>query len=467
MKLSNKMRILTFIVFCTLIISVKASENKPYNAIVSGIPWYDQNGKPVSAHGACIVKEGETFYLFGEYKTDSANVFAGFSCYSSTDLCNWKFERMVLPIQTSGKLGPNRVGERVKVMKCPTTGEFVMYMHVDGLNYKDQFVGYATSKTINGVYTFQGPLLFNGKPVRKWDMGTFQDTDGKGYVITHSGNLYQLADDYKSVSAQIVKDMTPQCEAPVIFKRKGIYFWIGSKLSSWEKNDNYYFTASSLAGPWKERGLIAPEGTLTWNSQSTFVLPIIGAKDTTYLFMGDRWSFPRQYSAATYVWQPLVVSDSSLLMPQFKQSWTMDSRTAKWNDLVLDGKVIDNKDKAVIKYLGKWTNAGEQISSDAKGATFTVKFTGTQIGFYGQVGPTGGYAKVSLYKNGKTILDSQVDMYCKYPETSLRFLSPTLENASYKLVVTVIGEHGIWKNKKGTVFGSTGNTVSLYKILLK
>jgi hypothetical protein len=448
-------------------VSTNAGELNKQSTIVSGVPWFDQNNREVSARGACIVKEGGKYYLFGEYKTDSANVFAGFSCYSSTDLYNWKFERMALPVQASGKLGPNRVGERVKVMKCPTTGEFVMYMHADDLNYKDQFVGYATSKTINGVYTFQGPLLFNGKPVKKWDMGTFQDTDGKGYVITHSGNLFQLTDDYKSVSAQIVKDMTPQCEAPVIFKRKGVYYWIGSRLTSWEKNDNYYFTASSLAGPWKERGLIAPEGTLTWNSQSTFVLPIIGAKDTTYLFMGDRWSFPRQYSAATYVWQPLTVKDSSLSIPQFKQSWTIDTQSGKWSEQQLTGKFIADKDTVAIQYQGKWSKAGEQTSSDATGATFTVKFTGTQAGFYGQAGPAGGYAKVTLYKKGKKILDSQVDMYCKYPETSLRFLSPKLEKANYKLVVTVIGEHGIWKNKKGNVFGSTGNRVSLDKILIK
>jgi hypothetical protein len=220
-------------------------------------------------------------------------------------------------------------------------------------------------------------------------------------------------------------------------------------------------------GPWKERGLIAPEGTLTWNSQSTFVLPIIGAKDTTHLFMGDRWSFPRQYSAATYVWQPLTVSDSSLSIPQFKQSWTIDTQHGKWSEQPLTGNVKDDKDTVAIHYLGKWNKAGEQTSSDENGDTFTVKFTGTQIGFYGQAGPDGGYAKVTLFKNGKTILDSQVDMYCKYPETSLRFLSPKLKKGTYKLVVTVIGEHGIWKNKKGNVFGSTGNTVSLDKILIK
>ena len=96
------------------------------------------------------MKDGSRYYLFGEKHSDTSNAFAGFTCYSSHDLYNWKFERVALPVQPSGKLGPNRVGERVKVMKCPTTGEYVMYMHVDTLGYKDQFVGYATANSITG-----------------------------------------------------------------------------------------------------------------------------------------------------------------------------------------------------------------------------------------------------------------------------------------------------------------------------
>ena len=45
-----------------------------------------------------------------------------------------------------------------------------MFMHTDDLKYKDQNVGYATSKTINNIYTFQGLILFNRQPIRKWDI---------------------------------------------------------------------------------------------------------------------------------------------------------------------------------------------------------------------------------------------------------------------------------------------------------
>jgi len=288
------------------------------DAIYSGVPWFDQHGRAVSAHGANLVQEKGRYYLFGEAHTDTSNVFAGFNCYSSADLYNWTFERVALSAQRTGKLGLKRVGERAKVMKCPATGEYVMYMHVDTLGYKDQFVGYATAKTITGPYAFRGPLLFNGKPIRKWDMGTFQDRDSSGYVLIHGGEIYKLASDYKSVSEQINPSMTSGFESPALFRKGNLYYFLGSNLTSWERNDNYYYTATSLHGPWTARGLFAPAGTLTWNSQTTFVLPVTGSRDTTYLFMGDRWSYPKQASAATYVWQPLAVNGFSISLPSYQ-----------------------------------------------------------------------------------------------------------------------------------------------------
>ena len=67
--------------------------------IANGIPWYDQNQNPVNAHGAGIIRDGGKYWLFGEYKSDTSNAFPGFGCYSSDDLVNWKFERVVLPVQ--------------------------------------------------------------------------------------------------------------------------------------------------------------------------------------------------------------------------------------------------------------------------------------------------------------------------------------------------------------------------------
>ncbi|WP_281336191.1 family 43 glycosylhydrolase [Flavobacterium eburneipallidum] len=438
-------------------------------AIYSGTPWLDQNGKIVSAHGANIIKDKGKFYLFGEAHTDDSNAFAGFNCYSSKDLYNWKFEKIALPVQKSGKLGPNRVGERCKVLKNPKTGEYIMYMHADSITYKDQFVGFATSKKIIGPYQFKGALLFEGKPIKKWDMGAFQDTDGSGYILIHGGEIYKLSDDYKSVVAQINKNMTTGFESPTMLKKDGIYYLIGSHLTSWERNDNYYYTSNSINGPWASRGIFAPEGSLTWNSQSTFVLPIVGTKNTTYMFMGDRWSFPKQASSATYVWQPLSISGLALSLPRYQEAWQINTETGIVTIPKPAEKIIQNTDKQ-IQYSGNWKHleSGSESKSDEKEASFSIPFNGKQIALYSFVGTENGYAKVVLEdKKGKVLLTVVVDMYSKSPVSTPVFQSPILKKGDYKLTVYNTSERPNWSDKRKSDYGSTGNFISLDKVSIK
>ena len=358
--------------------------------IRNGMPWFDDHGNIVNAHGACIVEEKGRYYLFGEWKSDESNAFPGFSCYSSDDLVNWKFERVVLTVQPDGILGPNRVGERVKVMKCPSTGEFVMFMHADDMGYKDPYIGYATCKTINGEYQLQGPLLYQGKPVQRWDMGTFQDTDGKGYLLIHHGPIYRLSDNYRSIEMEVahVKDSG---ESPAMFKKDGIYYMLYSNLTSWEKNDNFYFTAPKIEGPWTKQGLFCPEGTLTYNSQSTFVFPLKRGNDTIPMFMGDRWSYPHQASAATYVWMPMQVNGTKLSIPEYWQCW--DFNTLKPVDILRKGKRASMKN---IKPAVGWTENRGCFVSNAKGSVLAVPFRGTHVAVVGKSDCHSGYARVSV-----------------------------------------------------------------------
>lgn len=462
--------LITLLLLLINVLFLNAQKQNMYQAIYSGILWLDQNGKAVSAHGANIIKDNGTFYLFGEKHYDENPAFAGFNCYSSADLYNWKFESLALPVQKSGKLGPNRIGERPKVLKCPKTGEYVMLMHADTLTYKDQFVGYATSKKITGPYEFKGPILFNGKPIRKWDMGSFQDDDGSAYLIIHSGLLYKLSDDYKSIAEEVVDEKWNGSESPTIFKKDGIYFWLASNLTAWERNDNFYYTATSLKGPWTAGGNFAPVGTLTWNSQCSFVLPITGSKGTTYMYMGDRWSYPYQASSATYVWQPLDVSGTKLSIPAYQEAWQVDAKTGIASAFEVKGETISVADKA-ITYTGDWNiTEGDTPSarSDKKGDSFSVQFNGTQIGFYSLAGTDSGYADIVVTDSkGKTVASGIVDAYSKYPVKSLLFLTPVLKKGAYKLTVTVRGHHGSWSDKRKNNYGSTGNYVSLHSIVVK
>ncbi len=414
---------------CLVIPNAKCQDR--YDAIHSGIPWYDDKGEIVNAHSTCVVKEGDRYYLFGEYKSDTANVFTGFSCYSSTDLMNWKFERIALARQADGLLGPDRIGERVKVMKCPETGEFVMYMHTDDRKYNDPHIGYATSKTINGEYEFQGALLYKGEPIKRWDMGTFQDANGKGYLLIHHGFIYELSSDYKS-AVRLVADHEKGGESPAMFKSHGVYFWLSSNLTSWERNDNMYMTATSLDGPWTMRGNFAPKGSLTWNSQCSFVLPIPQGQDTLFMYMGDRWSFPLQGSAATQVWLPLTVSGTELSIPAYWQSW--NPKTVKPVDLSRSQKTIKN---ITHDSASNWEKTKQgQWTSNVKGSILKASFDGTQIAIKGETNPHGGYAMISIVnQNGQPVSGQVIDFYSKVTNNDIRYISPMLPKGKYDLKI--------------------------------
>ncbi|MCA5003556.1 family 43 glycosylhydrolase [Sphingobacterium sp. WQ 366] len=440
-----------------------------YDAINSGVSWIDNQGKAVSARGACIVKDRDKYYLFGEYKTDSANVFNGFACYSSKDLYNWTFERMALPVQVSGKLGKKRVGERPKVMRSTHTGEYVMYMHVDSLNYKDQFVGYATSKSITGPYTYQGALLYNDNPIKKWDLGSFQDDNGDGYILIHGGEIYKLNDDYKSVKSKINEKIASGFESPTMLKKDNLYYFLGSNLTSWERNDNYYYTSPSLSGPWTKQGYFAPQGSNTWNSQCTFVLPIKGDKTTTYMYMGDRWSFPKQNSAATYVWQPLKFNGNQLSMPKYVESWEIDLNSGIHKEIAASKYHSTTNSNSDIKFNGSWQKINDEGTySNIKGDKLIIPFNGQRIKIYGASNLNSGYAKFSLFDGrGNLLYENIVDMYALANHVELKYISPILSKEDYELIIEVMGEGGIWSDKRRNGYGSKGNnvTISGFKIL--
>lgn len=425
----------------TLLLLISAlSATASQNVVVNGVPWFDEQGNIINAHGACIVEDGGKYWLFGEYKSDESNAFPGFGCYSSTNLTDWKFERIVLPVQKDGILGPNRVGERVKVMRCPATGEYVMLMHSDDLKYNDPHIGIAVCDRIDGDYTLLGDLEYDGKPIRRWDMGTFQDDDGSGYLLIHHGPIYKLSPDYRSIE-KMTAHIDGMGESPAMFKKDGTYFLLTSNLTSWERNDNYYFTAKSIEGPWVKHGTFCPKGSLTYNSQSTFVFPLRRGDDIIPMYMGDRWSFPHQASAATYVWMPINVEGEELSIPEFWETWDIDS--------VCPVKHSD-------------TTSVHNWKSDTKGDILKIPFRGKQIKIYGHTDNTGGYATVRILDKTGTVLDlSYIDFYSLVPNDGIRYVSKEYPDGEYMLEVEVSGEQSVWYNKRGDRFGSNGYFVTI------
>jgi hypothetical protein len=298
--------------------------------IKPGEIWPDDRGQHIQAHGGGMLKLGDTFYWFGEDRSlglDRALRYV--SCYSSTNLADWKFERQVVKLADPEELGRRWVLERPKVFYNARTKKFVMYVHLDGKGgYRFASVGVLTCDEVAGDYHYLKAFQPLGHESR--DIGQFVDDDGKAYLIfedrPYGFRIARLSEDYLSVEKEMCL-VSEHLEGGGLVHYQGLYYVIGSALTGWRPNPNKYATARSLAGPWSEFRDIAPPESNTYSSQSTMMLKVTGTKATTVIFMGDIWK-PQNQSDSRYLWMPLEIGDGKLWLPAPKP-WTLDLKAGE------------------------------------------------------------------------------------------------------------------------------------------
>ncbi|KAH7313841.1 galactan 1,3-beta-galactosidase [Stachybotrys elegans] len=292
--------------------------------VVPGATWTASNGRHVQAHGAGITQVDGVYYMIGEDKTEGT-AFHNINCYRSTNLVEWTYVGALLSRQSSGDLGPNRVVERPKVIYNSNTRQYVMYLHIDSSNYGEAKVGVATSSSVCGSYSYRGsfrPLGFESR-----DIGLFKDDDGSAYLLTEDRpnglRIVALSADYLSVTRNVYL-WNRNIESPAIWKTGGVYFMLGSQLTGWNSNDNLYSYATSLSGPWSEWQRFADQGSNTYNSQTSFILPL----GNTAIYMGDRWD-PNNLMRSTYIWLPLERSGNTIRLTN-RVNWVPQVSSGTW-----------------------------------------------------------------------------------------------------------------------------------------
>jgi hypothetical protein len=300
-----------------------------------GEVWLDDRGQPIQAHGGGILKQGKTYYWFGEDRgqgLDPAKKYV--ACYSSQDLVHWKFRNQVIKLADPENFGPKWILERPKVFYNAKTKKYVMYMHIDGpltpggFGYGVARVGVAVSDTVDGDYHYIRSFRPLGHESR--DIGQFIDDDGTPYLIFEDRpfgfRIATLSDDYLDVAKEVAL-IPMHLEGGAVVHYNGLYYAIGSALTGWAPNPNKYATATSLVGPWSDFKDIAPPETKTYGSQSTLMLKVVGSKATTVIFMGDIWK-PRTLWDSRYVWMPLTIGHGQLVLPEPKP-WTLNIKAGK------------------------------------------------------------------------------------------------------------------------------------------
>lgn len=306
--------------------------------------WPDTEGNHINAHGGGIMKHGDTYYWYGEYKVGETILpewatwecyrtdVTGVSCYSSKDLLNWKFEGLALkavPDDPESDLHPSKVIERPKVIYNAKTKKFVMWVHAESADYSMAAAGVAISDTPEGPFEYLGSFRPNETMSR--DQTLFVDDDGTAYQFSsseHNQTLHinRLTDDYLKPDGTYVRRFIGLArEAPAVFKYNGKYYMLSSGCTGWDPNQAELAVADSIMGEWKVigdpcRGIDADK---TFYGQSTYVIPVDAAKGK-FIACFDMWK-KKDLADSRYIWLPLLIDDATgeMTIP-WMESWTLD-----------------------------------------------------------------------------------------------------------------------------------------------
>lgn len=88
-----------------------------------------------------------------------------------------------------------------------------------------------------------------------------------------------------------------------------------------------YSYARSLSGPWSAWREFADDGSNTYHSQVSFILPL---NATSAIYMGDRW-YPDNLMRSTYVWLPLELTGQTDMWLRNRNSWVPNLAQGSWS----------------------------------------------------------------------------------------------------------------------------------------
>ncbi|HEY3411558.1 MAG TPA: glycoside hydrolase family 43 protein [Armatimonadota bacterium] len=330
----------TLLAISLLLLPLATCAAAPGPAVIRpGVVWKDLHGAAIQAHGGGILVHNGTYYWYGEDKTHGWFNSSGVSGYSSRDLVTWKRLGLVLPKAAfPAQFQDTGVCERPKVLYNRKTRKYVMWMHLDAANYSVSAAGIAVADRPEGPFTFQ--RFFRPRPESTFrDMNLLQDSDGRAYVFySGEGNatmhVVRLNAEYTGVEEPMVEGRTwarifagasPEAPAPFQFGKR--YYIITSACTGWKPNAAQYAWADSVLGPWtvKDNPCDGADAGTTFQSQSTFVLPLPGGRPNEFIYMGDRWK-PEDLADSRYIWLPFAIQEDGSFRLKWQDEWALPKR---------------------------------------------------------------------------------------------------------------------------------------------
>lgn len=320
--------------------------NRPdgWVTIKNGNAWTATNtGATVHAHGPGFIRVGDIWYMCGEDRAaaPSAPWTPDVNLYSSVDLVHWKFEKKIIENGvTTPELGHGRFIERPKLMYNPKTAKYVVWCHYEQGNYGASEAACFECDSVNGAYR----RVWSGRPLdtKSRDCNVFQDDDGTAYFISTTDEnsnlgLFRLSDDYHKAVEKSVLCPRQGREAPAIVRVDNRYFMFNSACSGWEPNQCKMAYTTNLKTGWTSLANVGNH--YAYDTQAAAILTIKGTKQTTYLYVGDRWQDPDLHGTKTIMF-PITFNGSSVSL-DYRERFDINFVTGEWRETPTENVFAD------------------------------------------------------------------------------------------------------------------------------
>jgi hypothetical protein len=367
--------------------------------------WSTENGQPIYSQGGGIFTfkdphtNTEKYYWYGvhykeadQYRSDPSltlpnATFQAVTCYSSTDLVNWKFEGNVMSRESLEKTSRVTWVGRLGVAYIRELNQYAMFVQ-----FGNQVL-VALSNTPAGVFGWH--QLINMQSLigtsNTGDQTIFTDPDtGKSYLVYSYGRgrnriyVSEIGLQNNKVGLLDCKEVFKGAsrEGNCMFKYKGKYYMTASNIYGWDASFAYYLVADDIYGPYLPANdmqvMEGSEKDYAHITQTGFFVNVKGSQQETIVYCGDRWANFAGNGLGYNQWFPLSFQYTK---PYFNSlsSWNIDVKTGRWevapdNNYVLNGSFeadrsrIPSHVKPVQTFLLGWTTEvmqGNKVSLDS------------------------------------------------------------------------------------------------------
>lgn len=319
--------------------------------------WNTVDGQPIYSQGGGVFRFTDPatgkllYYWYGVHyrqaelyradpsETQQHDYFEAVTCYTSTDLVNWKPSGPVLRRdELDRNSGRTAWVGRMGVAFVKELNQYAML-----IQHNDQLL-FLVADSPAGPFKWHHrksmePLIGTSNT---GDQTVFTDEDtGKSYLVYSYGrgrNRIYISEIGVVGGRVDLLDCTQVFrgegrEGNCMVKYKGKYYMFASNLYGWDSSYAYYLVADSVRGPYRpENKMLIMPGSMddyAHITQTGFFISVKGSKQETVLYCGDRWADFAGNGLGYNQWFPLSFAGET---PYFNSldSWILNAQTGEW-----------------------------------------------------------------------------------------------------------------------------------------